>query len=57
MSDFLAPAAQALNAPETIVLRSAEAKAKATGASVDEVLAARTCGGSVAAAAATRLPL
>ncbi len=51
MSDFLAPAAQALNAPETIVLRSAEAKAKATGASVDDVLAAWAGGGSVAAAA------
>lgn len=51
MSEYLAPAAQALNAPEAIVQRSAEARAKASGASVDDVLQAWAGGGSVAAAA------
>lgn len=52
MSEYLAAAAQALNATEAIVRRSAEARAKATGASVDEVLAAWAGGGSVVASAA-----
>lgn len=40
VSELLAAAARALNAPEAIVKRSAEARAKATGMSFDEVLAA-----------------
>lgn len=49
MSD-LADAAAALGVPEAIVQRSAEARAKATGTSVDEILAAWAGGGSVPAA-------
>jgi hypothetical protein len=51
MSENLAAAAQALSAPETIVRRSAEAKAKATGATVDSILTAWAGGGTVAAPA------
>ncbi|MGH8926988.1 MAG: hypothetical protein ACRDWH_01455, partial [Acidimicrobiia bacterium] len=51
MSDLLAAAAAALKAPEAIVKRSAEARAKAGGMSTDEVLAAWAGGGSVATAA------
>jgi hypothetical protein len=40
MSELLSAAAKALNAPEVLVQRSAEARAKASGASVDEILAA-----------------
>lgn len=40
MSDALRAAASTLGAPEPLVQRSAEARAKATGTSVDEVLAA-----------------
>ncbi|HEX5671809.1 MAG TPA: hypothetical protein VFY46_03710, partial [Acidimicrobiia bacterium] len=46
MSD-LAAAAAALGVPEAIVRRSAEARAKATGATVDEVLTAWAGGGEV----------
>lgn len=51
MSELLAQAAAALNAPEAIVKRSAEARARAGGISTDEVLSAWAGGGSVAAAA------
>ena len=51
MSELLAQAAAALNAPEAIVKRSAEARARAGGISTDEVLAAWAGGGSVATAA------
>lgn len=51
MTDLLAAAARALAAPETIVKRSAEARAKATGASLDDVLAAWAGGGTVAVSA------
>lgn len=50
MSELLAQAAAALNAPEAIVKRSAEARARAGGISADEVLAAWAGGGSVATA-------
>lgn len=40
MSDLLAAAAAALGTPEALVKRAAEARAAATGASVDEILAA-----------------
>lgn len=40
MSDLLAAAAAALGTPEAIVQRSAQARAEATGSSVDEILAA-----------------
>jgi mono/diheme cytochrome c family protein len=50
MSD-LAAAAAAMGVPEALVKRSAEARAKATGASVDEILAAWAGGGEAPAAA------
>ncbi len=50
MSEHLSAAAAALNAPETIVQRSAEARAKATGTSIDDILAAWAGGGSAPAA-------
>jgi MFS family permease len=56
MSEYLAAAAQALNTTEAIVRRSAEARAKATGVSVDEVLAAWAGGGTVTASAAPAAP-
>ncbi|MGF1666487.1 MAG: hypothetical protein ACFCVC_09480, partial [Acidimicrobiia bacterium] len=52
MSEHLAAAAAAVNAPEAMVKRSAEARAKATGASVDDILAAWAGGGSAPAATA-----
>jgi mono/diheme cytochrome c family protein len=52
MSD-LAAAAAAMGVPETLVQRSAEARAKATGASVDEILAAWAGGAAVPAATTT----
>lgn len=51
MSDYLTAAAQALSAPEALVKRSAEARAKAGGVTVDEVLAAWAGGAAVAPAA------
>ncbi len=51
MSELLAQAAAALNAPEAIVKRSAEARAKAGGISTDEVLAAWAGGDAVTTAA------
>lgn len=48
----LAAAAQALNAPEALVQRSAEARAKVAGSSIDDVLSAWAGGGTVTAAAA-----
>lgn len=49
MSDLLSTAAQALKAPDDIVKRSAEARAKATGSSVDDVLSAWAGGATLAA--------
>ncbi len=54
MSD-LAAAASALGAPEAIVRRSAEARAKASGASVDDILAA-WAGGTSAPVGAPPVP-
>ncbi len=54
MSD-LAAAAAAMGVPETLVKRSAEARAKATGASVDEILAA-WAGGAPAPTASPAAP-
>jgi hypothetical protein len=48
MSDLLAAAAEALGTPESLVKRSAEARAAASGMTVDEVLAAWAGGASVA---------
>ncbi len=59
MSELLAAVAAALGTPEALVKRAAEARAAATGASVDEVLGAWAGGGSVSApapAAATPQP-
>ena len=50
MSDLLASAATALGLPEALVQRSAEARATATGSSIDDVLAAWASGGSLSAA-------
>lgn len=47
MSDLLAAAAAALGTPEAIVARSAEARATATGQSVEEILAAWAGGETV----------
>ncbi len=48
MSEHLSAAASALgNAPEALVLRSASARAQATGASVDDILSAWAGGGPV----------
>lgn len=52
MSEFLSTAASTMNVPETLVQRSAEARAKATGASVEDVLAAWAGGAAAPAAAA-----
>lgn len=50
MSEFLAAAASTMKVPETLVKRSAEARAKAAGTSVDDVLQA-WAGGDAAPAA------
>lgn len=50
MSDLLTSAAAALGLPEALVQRSAEARATATGNSVDDVLAVWAGGGSLGAA-------
>lgn len=52
MSEFLSAAASTMNVPETLVQRSAEARAKATGASVADVLTAWAGGAAAPAAAA-----
>lgn len=52
MSEFLSAAASSMNVPETLVKRSAEARSKAAGASVDEVLAAWAGGGPAPSAPA-----
>lgn len=49
MSEYLAAAAQVLSAPEVLVKRSAEARAKATGADVDAILQAWAGGEAIAA--------
>jgi len=51
VSEFLASAAAKMGVPEALVRRSAEARAKATGSSTDDVLAA-WAGGEAAPAAA-----
>ncbi len=53
MSDVLTAAAAALNVPEELVKRSAEARAAASGSSVDEILAAWAGGGASPPAAPT----
>lgn len=52
MSEYLSAAAEAMGLPETLVERSAEARAEETGASVDEILQAWAGGEAVAAAPA-----
>lgn len=51
MSEYLSAAAAAMGLPESLVQRSAEARATETGASVDEVLQAWAGGGEISAAA------
>ena len=48
MSDLLTAAATALGTPETLVQRSAEARAAATGGTVDEILSAWAGGETIA---------
>jgi hypothetical protein len=55
MSEFLASAAEKMGVPEALVRRSAEARAKAAGASTDDILAA-WAGGEAAPAAAAPPP-
>ena len=52
MSEFLARAAEIMDAPEELVQRSAEARADADGIGVEEVLQAWAGGGSIPASAA-----
>lgn len=52
MSEYLAAAAEKMGVPEAMVLRSAEARAKAGGASVDDILQAWAGGEAVASSAA-----
>lgn len=56
MSEFLAAAAAVLNAPEELVLRSAEAKAQALGGTADDYLAAWGGGAAAPAPAAPAQP-
>ena len=56
MSDALTAAAQALSAPEAIVRRSAEARAKVTGVPVEDILTAWAGGTAVTTAAAVSTP-
>ena len=56
MSDALTAAAQALSAPEAIVRRSAEARAKVMGVQVDDILTAWAGGTAVAAAPVMAVP-
>lgn len=56
MSEFLAAAAAVLNAPEELVLRSAEAKAQALGGTADDYLAAWGGGQAPPAPAAPAQP-
>ena len=51
MSDLVNKVAEILNAPVDLVQRSAEARAAASGVSVDDVLSSWAGGGSVAASA------
>ena len=53
MSD-LAAAAAAMGVPEALVKRSAEARARATGTSVDDILAAWAGGGASSGGCAAR---
>ena len=51
MSELLAKVAEILGAPESLVQRSAEARAEATGNTVDEVLQSWAGGEAIAASA------
>ena len=52
MSDLSQALSESMNVPEELVMRSARARAEASGSSVDDVLAAWSGGGAVAAAPA-----
>ena len=56
MSELLSKVAELLNAPESLVQRSAEARAEASGRTVDEVLQSWAGGESVASAPAAEPP-
>lgn len=56
MSEYLAAAAQAMGMPESVVRRSAEAKAAKTGSTVEEVLKAWAGGETAPAAPAAKSP-
>ena len=51
MSELLAKVAEILGAPESLVQRSAEARAEASGNTVDEVLQSWAGGESIASSA------
>ena len=51
MSELLAKVAEILGAPETLVQRSAEARAEASGNTVEEVLQSWAGGEAIAASA------
>ncbi len=53
MDELLAAAVQAMNAPESMVERSAEARARALGVTVEDVLRAWSGGGEIASDAGT----
>ena len=57
MSELLAKVAEILGAPETLVQRSAEARAEASGNTVDEVLQSWAGGESVASSAVADTPV
>ena len=57
MSELLSKVAELLNAPESLVQRSAEARAEASGRTVDEVLQSWAGGESVASVSYTHLTL
>ncbi len=56
MEELLAAAAQAMNAPVSMVERSAEARAKAEGAAIEDVLRAWSGGGDIVAITPTPAP-
>ena len=56
MEELLAAVAEAMDAPVSMVQRSAEARAKAQGASVEDVLRAWSGGGEIAATSAEPAP-
>ena len=57
MSELLSKVAEILKAPEELVQRSAEARAEASGKSVDEVLQSWAGGEAIESSPATETPV